>query len=165
MVKYNKRLQTYINISIINYIHFKGTYIKYGPNGKIKEYNYIDNLIFEGKLLNGKRIGRGKEYFYYTERLKFQGNYLNNERNGKGKEYFEDGILKYEGDYLNGERNGNGKEYYNNAKLKFEGIYLYGKELIGTKYDKNGNILCKCNVIGKGKVYSNEYNKLIFEGE
>ena len=89
MVKYNKRLQKNINIPYchsfnnwynfktynINYIHFKGTYIKYGPNGKIKEYNCIDNLSFEGNLLNGKRIGEGKEYYFYTERLKFQGNY------------------------------------------------------------------------------------------
>ena len=43
--------------------------------------------------------------------LEFEGEYLNGKRNGKGKEYFYNGILEYEGEYLNGQRNGKGKEY------------------------------------------------------
>jgi len=42
--------------------------------------------------------------------LKFEGNYLNGKRSGKGKEYYDDNnILKFEGEYLNGKRNGKGK--------------------------------------------------------
>ena len=41
-------------------------------NGKIKEYNYDDILIFEGEYINGERNGKGKEY-YSNGRLKFEG--------------------------------------------------------------------------------------------
>ena len=37
--------------------------IKWKKNGKGKEYDRDDNLIFEGEYLNGKRWnGKGKEY-------------------------------------------------------------------------------------------------------
>ena len=35
----------------------------------------------------------------------FEGEYLNGKKNGKGKEYYYNGNLKFEGKYLNGERN------------------------------------------------------------
>ena len=38
-VKRNKNFQKKIDISIINYIHFKGRYIIYESNGKGKEYD------------------------------------------------------------------------------------------------------------------------------
>jgi len=31
--------------------------------GKVKEYNNSKKLIFEGEYLNGKRNGKGKEYY------------------------------------------------------------------------------------------------------
>jgi len=46
---------------------------------KVKEYNYKDNIIFEGEYLNGKI-------------------------NGKGKEYDDDGNLIFEGQYSNGNK-------------------------------------------------------------
>ena len=54
------------------------------------------------------RNGKGK--LYYEGNLIFEGDYLNGKRNGKGKEFFLNGILKYEGEYLNGERNGKRKK-------------------------------------------------------
>ena len=39
-------------------------------NGKVKEYDEFDKLVFEGEYLNGKRHGKGKEYNKYGE-LKF----------------------------------------------------------------------------------------------
>ena len=92
LVKNNKNLQKYLNITINNYIHFKGKYI-----------------IYEGEYLNGKRNGTGKEY--EIDNLIFEGEYLNGERNGKGKEYNYENKLTYDGEYLNGKRNGKGKEY------------------------------------------------------
>ena len=69
----------------------------------------------------------------------FEGEYLNGKRNGKGKEYyFSNGKLKFEGEYLNGERNGNGKEYNYNCKLEFEGEYINGKRWNGKGFKKNG---------------------------
>ena len=34
----------------------------------------------------------------------FEGEYYNGKRNGKGKEYYDNGKLKYKGEYLNGKR-------------------------------------------------------------
>ena len=109
-------------------------------NGKRKEYeDGFGKLIFEGEYLNGKRNGKGKEY-YYEGKILFEGEYLNGKRwngkgydinnkvvyelknwNGKVKEYYNDGELFFEGEYLYGEKNGKGKEYYNNDQLRFEG--------------------------------------------
>ena len=79
IIKYNKSFQKTINISIINYQHFKGE-----RNGKGKEYHDNGKISFEGEYLNGKRNGKGKEY-YYKDQIKFEGEYLNDKRNGKGK--------------------------------------------------------------------------------
>ena len=98
LIKYNKSLQKKIDISIINYIHFKGRYIIYESNGKGKEYirfGCYDFLIFEGEFLNGKRNGKGKEYLgddCGDGKLIFEGEYLNGKRNGKGKEYQEQSL-------------------------------------------------------------------------
>ena len=87
IIKYNKNIQNKININLINYKIYSGSYIIYEENGKGKEYDrYNDKLLFEGEYLNGKRNGKGKEYSYRGE-LKFEGEYLNGKRHGKGKEY------------------------------------------------------------------------------
>ena len=100
LVKYNRTLQNKLNINIINY-HLLGKKYKIEEkNGKGKEYNINDKLLFEGEYLNNKRNGKGKEYF--LDRLKFEGEFLNGKRNGKGKEYYLDGGLRFEGEYLNG---------------------------------------------------------------
>ena len=161
LVKKNKNLQKYLNITINNYIHFTGKYIIYESKGKGKEY-CKERLIYEGEYLNGSRNGKGKEFNEFDGNciLIFEGEYLNGKRNGKGKEYFNNnGKLKFEGQYLNGKRNGKGKEYYYNGK----GEYLNGYELLGTEY-KNGKIKNQCNrVKGIGKKF--EYRRKLFEGE
>ena len=122
IIKYNKRIQRKINISLIDFKLISGKYIIYESNKLMKEYNsFNDELLFEGEYLNGKKNGKGKEYFY--NELIFEGEYKNGKRNGKGKEY-NYGRLKYEGNYLNGKRNGKGKEYNNKEEIIFEGEYL-----------------------------------------
>ena len=154
-----------------------------------------------------KKKGIGKEYIFGTDILLYKGKYLNGKKNGKGKEYYINGILKFEGEYLKGKRikgigydiegnetlfletNCKGKEYYNNRKIKFEGEYLNGRRWNGIGYDyygnktfeiKYGNGKCReydfyGNLLfegeyfngkknGKGKEFSQDY-KLIFEGE
>jgi len=64
-----------------------------------KGYDEYGNIIYE--LINGN--GKVKEYDSLG-RLSFEGEYLNGKRNGRGKEYNFDGYLKYEGEYLNGKR-------------------------------------------------------------
>ena len=145
LVRYNKNLQKKTNISIINYKHFSGKYIIYESENVGKEYNgYNDELIFEGEYLNG-------------------------ERHGKGKEYNWDGKLLFEGEYIKGKRNGKGKQYFHNfynSKFYFEGEYLNDKELIGTRYNKNGEIIYKLNNnINRRQIEYYENGQLEFEGE
>ncbi len=80
LIKYNKKMQSNLDIKLINYKFYSGKYV-----------------IYENKII-------GKEYYGYNNDLIFEGEYLNGERwNGKGKEYVE-GKLKFEGEYLNGKK-------------------------------------------------------------
>ena len=77
LIRYNKRLQSRNDISLINYQTFTQKYIIYGEKGIGKEFKGNTNeLIFEGEYLNGERNGKGKEYELNGE-LKFEGEYLN----------------------------------------------------------------------------------------
>ena len=131
MIIYNKQLQNIFGVNIEDYKKISGKYKIIEKNGFGKEYKLGTNrLIFEGEYINGKRHGKGKEY-YYDGKLKFEGEYLNGKKwNGKGKEYYYcNDELKFEGEYLNGERNGKGKEYDDDGKIIFEGEYLNGKRV------------------------------------
>ena len=98
-------------------MEYEGEYVKNKKwNGK--GYDENGNIIY--KLIRGN--GKVKEYKYC--RLIFDGEYLNGKKNGKGKEYFLDGYLKFEGDYLDGKRNGFGKEYNEYGDLIFDGTYI-----------------------------------------
>ena len=66
--------------------------------------------------------------------LKYEGEYLNGKRNGKGKEYFENGKLKFESEYSNGERVRISKNCYENGILKFDNVC---KKRIKTSKNKN----------------------------
>ena len=63
-----------------------------------KGYDENGNVIYE--LIKGN--GKVKEYDDYSK-LKFEGEYLNGKKNGKGKEYWN-GKLIFRGEYLNGEK-------------------------------------------------------------
>ena len=134
-------------------------------------------------VLNGKRNGKGKEY-YYDGKLIFEGEYLNGKKwkgegydknnnivyelkEGKGfiKEYYDNGKLEFEGEYLNGERNGKGKEYNDNGRLIFEGEYLYdyrlkGKYYINERFEYEGEFLFDNKYNGKGY---DEYGNILYE--
>jgi len=96
MIIYNKELQKIFSVDIDNYIKESG-------KQKICEMN-----------------GKGKEYIIYTNILIFEGEYINGKKNGRGKEYYKNGKLKFEGEYINGKKNGRGKEYYKTGKLQFK---------------------------------------------
>ena len=170
LVRYNKNLQNKLSINIIDYQILSGRYI-----------------IYEAK-------DKGKEYMCFNDIVIYEGEYLNGKRNGKGKEYYKDILvssdyLLYEGEYLNGKRNGKGKEY-GPVFLMYEGEYLCGKKWNGKGYDREGNLIYELKN-GNGyikydnfedfeKTYEGEYlngdlngkvkeynfsNELIFEGE
>ena len=147
LVRYNKRIQKKLDITLINYINFSGKYVIIEKSGKGKEYDADFCIIFEGEYLNGKRNGIGKEYNSIYDKVIFEGEYLNGKRNGKGKEYDRYGYITFEGEYLNGKK-WNGKGEYDdyiyeikNGKgmvrefisctdeIIFEGEYLNGKKM------------------------------------
>ena len=94
--------------------------------------------------------------------MRYEGGYLNGKRHGKGKEYY-DGELFFDGEYLNGKKHGEGKEY-DSGNLMFEGKFLNNKRWDGVGYDDNKKIVYK---LTEGKGYIKEiYNGIIhFEGE
>ena len=78
----------------------------------------------------------GKEYDKYKGNLIFEGEYLNGKRNGKGKEYFYNGQIRFEGDYKNDLRwNGKGYDPLNNIIYELKS----GKGLI-KEYDPYGKL-------------------------
>ena len=131
MMRYNKSLQNIIDINLINYRILSGRYIVYGENGNAKAYSsYDDKLLFEGEYKNGKKNGKGKEYYLNGEVI-FEGEYKNGKRNGKGKEYY------FNRELLNEKEN---KDYYEN-NLIFEGEYKDGKKWDGKGYDNKNKII------------------------
>ena len=145
IIKYNKKLQDFLKITLYNYKNVSGKYI-----------------IYEGK---GKE--KGKEFKGSNDKLLFEGEYKNGRRNGIGIEYDEfKGLKLYEGEFKNGKRNGNGKEYKYNGKISFEGEYKNGKKWTGygNKYDFKNNFY----EIKDGKGYVKEsdfYGNLFYKGE
>ena len=107
--------------------------------GKGKEYDFDDNVIFEGEYSNGLRI-KGVEYYIKGTKI-YEGDYKDNKRwngilyditmehkyelksgNGFIKQYYENGCLFFEGEIKNGEKTGKGKIYDESELLIFEGI-------------------------------------------
>ena len=120
ILRYNKYLQKFLDINLINYRIFSGKYIVYEGEG-------------EGERKGeGKR--KGKIYDGYNNRLIFEGELLKGEKNGKGKEYDEDGYIEFSGEYLNVKRilkeneskDGFLSQYNIQHKLVFQGFYLNG---------------------------------------
>ena len=115
-------------------------------NGKIKEYNEKCKLIFEGKYINGNRVG--KEYNDKNE-LVFEGEYKNGVRwNGTGKE--ENNLIIFKGNYKNGIRIG--EEYYSNNKLKFKG----DKNGKGIEYFYSKDEKDECHILFQGEYKNNK---------
>ena len=179
MIKFCKKLQKHWKIDIDDYKRVSGKYIKFEEDGTITEYIINSNIvIFKGEYLNGKRNGKGIEYFQ-NNKIKFEGEYLNGKKNGIGKEYNKKGLV-YEGEYLDGKKHGKAKEYDKYKNLIYEGEYFNGKKHgQGKEYNKNGiyeveylngekisekyiSKIKKQNEIKK-EYYKNE--KLKFEGE
>ena len=160
LIKYNKSLKNKIDITILNYKLFSERYIIYTANERVKVYNSkYDGIIYEGEFLNGKKNGKGKEY--YDGQLVFEGEYLNGQRNGKGKEYYNDELI-YEGEYLKGKKNGKGKEYNKYDGIMYEGEFLNGKKNGKGKEYYDGELILEGKFLnGKynGKIKKYESNK------
>ena len=60
IVKYNKNIQNKIDINIKHYKNQCKKYFIRDKNGKVKEYNNDDYLIYEGDYQDGKKKWRRK---------------------------------------------------------------------------------------------------------
>ena len=65
MIKYNKFFQKLFGLNIEYYKKVSEKYKINGINGFGREYSKYNSLLFEGEYLNGKRNGKGKEYYEY----------------------------------------------------------------------------------------------------
>ena len=118
--------------------------------GFIKEFNFKGLLIYEGDYLNGK----GKEYDYISKKVVYVGEYLDGKRNGKGKEYYLKGNLKFEGEFKNGLKwSGNGYDENNNIIYTLKNGIGYIKKELPEKYDFEGEFLNEKRY-KKGKEYT-----------
>ena len=172
-----KEIFNYLSKSVfLDFINFNKTL-----QGKF-EINIEDYKKFGNRTKIIENNGLGKEYKLNTDILIFEGEYLNGKKNGKGKEYYENGQIKFEGEYLNGkiiegkgyddkanefliiEKNGNGTEYFKNGRIQFEGKYYNGKRWNGIGYNYEGK---KEYEIKYGKGYIKEYGyngQKLYEG-
>ena len=129
---------------------FKGNYENGEKNGKGKEYQYDQVMMFDGEYLNGKRWngkvyndigkvicelkdGKGIIKEYENDTLLFEAKFINGELNGKIKEFDEEGKLIIEEEYKDGKKNGICTEYYDGEKSS-EIEYLYDYKLKGKEY-------------------------------
>ena len=182
LIQYNIKSQKKLQISIEDYKNKCKIYRTIWKNGKGKEFDiFTNNLIFEGEYKNGRKNGKGKEY-YNNKHIKFEGEYLSGKKI-EGKEYDINGNL-----VLILEKNGDGKEFYKNEYIQFKGKYYNGKRWNGElidyinneeyeiKYGKgwykeyhfNGEIKFEGEYVNGEIIYGKEYNengKLIYEGE
>ena len=135
--------------------------------GIAKYYSKDENSIFEFPYKNGKKEGRGKEYYlngkfksdaffidgllqgksigyYENGNLEYEENYKDDKLDGLVKNYYENGQLKTEINYKNGQLDGLARAYHENGQLHIEENYKDGKlEGESTNYDENGNLTSK----------------------
>ena len=162
IIKYNKTIQNKIDINIIHYKNLCKKYFIGDKNGKVKEYNNDDYLIYEGDYKNGERNGEGKEYYYNI--LIFEGEYKDGKRNGKATKYY------YKEFFMANARkrppNSNIIKNDDCIEYKFVGEYLNGKKWNGKEYDKNNKIIYELNY-GKGYATKkiHKLDKTIYQGE
>ena len=172
LIKYSKNIQNKLDISLEDYKSRVWAYKTGERNGKGKEFDIFTNkIVFEGEYLNGKKSGKGIEY-YNNGKIKFEGEYLSGKKI-QGKKYDEEGNLililekngkgqefQFIGEYYNGKRwngeiidylcdkkykikhgKGYGKEYYFSGEEKTEGEYFNGEIINGKEYNKKGKIM------------------------
>ena len=166
---------------------WRGNYNKLNEKeGKGKEYNLEENLIFEGEYIKGEKKS-GIEY-YIKEIKKYEGEYQYNKKwngflydilgknsyeiksgNGKIKEFHENSNLCYEGEINDGIKNGFGKMFDEYGRLIYEGNFFNDmKNGEGKEYNQNGNLIFEGEFIdgkkGDGNIYKyNNQNELIYE--
>ncbi|KUO71042.1 MAG: hypothetical protein APF81_15335 [Desulfosporosinus sp. BRH_c37] len=162
-------------------------------NGKVEIYyeKELKNLMYKGRLSNGKYINIG-EAFYKNSMPMYSGNYLDGKYDGKGTWYSEDAKQYYKGDFVGGKKTGmgqifqagklfydgdmkddkkagSGKQYYADGSIAYEGAFAEDVfEGDGTENYQGGKVKFKGAFkgglyTGKGVMY-NEKGTMIYDG-
>ena len=91
-----------------------------GVDGRCGElYDEEGKREYEGFVVNGVKMGYGKEYYSNTETVKYEGYFYDGKRFGKGVLYDRNGRIEYDGLWKNDEvysPNSNGKTVDNHAE-------------------------------------------------
>ena len=103
--------------------------------GIAEYYSKDESSIFEFPYKNGKKEGRGKEY-YPSGKFKSEAFFIDGLLQGKSIGYYENGNLEYEENYKDGKLDGLVKEYYENGQVYIQESYKDG-ELEGESFNFN----------------------------
>jgi len=113
--------------------------------GRVEIYyeQKLENLMFKGRLKNGKYTDKG-EVFFKNGMQKYSGSYLEGKYDGEGTLYSEDGKQLYKGNFKAGVYDGIGEILLQDGSV-YMGDFAEGK------------------MMGKGRVIKGD--KLIYEGD
>ena len=108
--------------------------------GIAKYYSKDESSIFEFPYKNGKKEGRGKEY-YLNGKFKSDAFFIDGLLQGKSIGYYENGNLEKEFYYKNAKMDGIQKVYYPDGKIKTEANFKENNlDGILKEYDESGKI-------------------------
>lgn len=93
--------------------HGKGS-MKYPPPPAGEDEEEKPGDMFDGNMVNGKRVGAGK--YTWSNGTVFEGSYMDGKKNGKGKWSFPDKSL-YEGDFVEDHMEGDGLFTYGSGDM------------------------------------------------
>lgn len=68
---------------------------------RIGDKGAYGHLYYEGEFKNGKRTGKGKQY-YFNGSLQYEGEFKDSKYHGKGTLYDEDGTIRHKGKFKDG---------------------------------------------------------------
>lgn len=123
--------------------------------GKVEIYyeEKLENLMFKGRLKDGKYIDFGEE-FYKNGKPTYSGNYVAGKYDGYGIWYSEDGKQYYKGDFVGGKKSGRG-QIFQYDKLFYDGDMADDKKAgTGKQYYPDGSI-----------AYEGAFAEDVFEGD
>lgn len=121
---------------------FKGKMEDGRINGNGKLYTYSGALLYEGNFEMEAYSGEGELYYENSETLRYKGTFLLNQYEGQGMLYDKEGNLQYKGDFKNGLYEGSGTLYFPSGQKEYVGTFLKGEmEGQGTLYNEEGNVI------------------------
>ena len=108
----------------------------YGYYGTVKPLK----KVYIGKLLNGKKEGRWKNYYHSTGKKSEDFNFKNGKEVGLFTEWYENGQKDREETYKTGKLDGLSTVWYENGQKEREGTYKDGKLISEKEWNEDGSV-------------------------